>query len=176
MINIIFLFGTIGGLIEAACFFFALKVLGTDTGVEGMVFGYLSMILSLSMVFVGVKRYRDVELGGVIGFVRAFLVGLAISIIAGIIYVGMWELYMAATHYTFAEVFTTNYINAQKAAGLSGEKLDRLIAEMNSFKEQYANPLYRMPMTFMEIFPVGFLISLLSALVLRRSNVLPAQA
>jgi hypothetical protein len=46
---------------------------------------------------------------------------------------------------------------------------------MESFKVQYADPLFRMPMTFMEIFPVGLLISLISAAVLRNPKVLPAR-
>ena len=47
---------------------------------------------------------------------------------------------------------------------------------MEKFKQQYANPLFRVPATFLEIFPVGLLISLISAAVLRNSKILPAQA
>jgi hypothetical protein len=39
----------------------------------------------------------------------------------------------------------------------------------------YRNPLIRMPMTFLEIFPVGLLISLISAAVLKNPRVLPAK-
>ena len=42
--------------------------------------------------------------------------------------------------------------------------------------ERYDNPLIRMGITFMEILPVGLLVSLVSALVLRRSEAFPAQA
>jgi hypothetical protein len=42
-------------------------------------------------------------------------------------------------------------------------------------KVQYANPLYRLPMTFAEIFPVGLLVSLVTAGPLRNSVILPAQ-
>ena len=176
MMNTIFLFGTIAGLIEGALLLAAFQFLGTEGGSGNLLFGYLSMILSLSMIFFGVKHYRDRELGGVIRFMPALLVGLAISVVGGIIYVAIWEVYLAATHYTFAETFASSYVASQKAAGLSGEKLDRLIAEMQEFKVQYANPLYRWPMTFIEIFPVGVLISLISAAVLRNSKALPDQA
>ena len=40
---------------------------------------------------------------------------------------------------------------------------------------EYANPLYRLPMTFIEIFPVGFLVSLVSAALLRNSRFLPVR-
>lgn len=41
------------------------------------VFGYLVMLVALSFIFAGVKRYRDIERGGVIGFGRALAIGLA---------------------------------------------------------------------------------------------------
>ena len=47
---------------------------------------------------------------------------------------------------------------------------------MDGFKEQYAKPLYRMSVTFLEIFPLGLLIALLSAAVLRNSKVLASTA
>ena len=37
------------------------------------------------------------------------------------------------------------------------------------------NPLFRMPMTFTEIFPVGVLVSLITAGLLRKSTFLPAK-
>ena len=40
----------------------------------------------------------------------------------------------------------------------------------------YANPLFRLPITFVEMFPIGVLISLVSAAVLRNSRFLPARA
>ena len=39
--------------------------------------------------------------------------------------------------------------------------------EMAAFANDYRNPLIRLPMTFIEIFPAGFLVSLISAGILR---------
>ena len=44
-----------------------------------------------------------------------------------------------------------------------------------AFAKNYANPLYRLPITFVEMFPVGVLISLVSAALLRNSRFLPAR-
>ena len=46
---------------------------------------------------------------------------------------------------------------------------------MDAFKIQYADPLFRLPMTFVEIFPVGVLVSLISAGLLRNRRFLPAR-
>ncbi len=67
-------------------------------------------------------------------------------------------------------------IAAKKAHGVTGAALAAEIAELNAMKAQYANPLFRLPMTFLEIFPVGLLIALISAAVLRNPRVLPARA
>jgi hypothetical protein len=47
---------------------------------------------------------------------------------------------------------------------------------LETMRTQYANPLFRVPMTFLEIFPVGLLVALVSALLLRNPKVLPAAA
>jgi hypothetical protein len=141
----------------------------------GMVFGYVTMLVALSAVFIAIKRYRDTELGGVIGFWPALGLGLGISVFAGIIYALAWELSLALTHMDFASAYANTLIAEKKAAGASAETIAQLTAEMDAFKVQYANPLFRMPMTFAEIFPVGVLVSLVSAALLRNSRFLAAR-
>ena len=141
----------------------------------GMVIGYLIMLIALSAVFVAIKRHRDADLGGVIKFWPAFGLGLGISFIAGVIYVVSWDAACAIAHLDFAGSYAKAMIAQQQAKGASAESLARLTAEMEQFKIQYANPLYRWPMTFVEIFPVGVLVSLVSAALLRNSRFLPAR-
>jgi hypothetical protein len=142
---------------------------------NSLVIGYLIMLVALSAIFAAIKRYRDVELGGVIGFWPAFGLGLGISVVAGIFYVLSWEAAMAVTHMDFAGGYAKMMIAQQQAKGVSGEALAKFIAEMDAWKVQYANPLYRLPMTFAEIFPVGVLVSLVSAGLLRNRRFLPAR-
>ncbi|MBI3677826.1 MAG: DUF4199 domain-containing protein [Proteobacteria bacterium] len=146
-------------------------------GHEGSLWlGYLVMIFGLSMIFFGIKRHRDGALGGVIKFLPALGLGLAIAVVASLIYMAVWEVYLAATHYTFMDSYVASAIAAAKAKGVSGAALQNEIAQLNAMKESYANRLYRMPMTFMEIFPVGLIIAVISAAVLRNPKVLPARA
>jgi len=137
-------------------------------------FGYLVMLVGTTFIFVGVKRYRDVERGGVIKFGAAFAMGLAIAAAAGVAYVAVWELYLAMTDYKFMDQYIAGIMRARQAAGVSGAALAQEMAKLESMRASYANPLYRIPMTFMEIFPVGFLVALVSALLLRNPKILPA--
>lgn len=129
--------------------------------------GYLTMIVALSAIFVGVKRYRDVELGGVITFGRAFAVGLGIAVTAGVVYVAVWEVNLAATDHAFIGEYTASLLETKAASGASEAELAAFTTEMEEMRASYANPLFRIPMTFAEIFPVGLLISLIAAAVLR---------
>jgi hypothetical protein len=144
-------------------------------GLPSMVVGYLIMLVALSTVFLAIKRHRDIDLGGVIRFWPAFAIGLAISFVASVVYVLAWELTLAVTQMDFAGQYATVLIEQQKAQGMSGEALVKYAAGLERFKADYANPYYRLPMTFTELFPVGLLVSLLSAALLRNSRFLPAR-
>ena len=141
----------------------------------GMVIGYLMMLIALSAVFLAIKNHRDRDLGGVIKFWPALALGLGVSLVAGVIYVIAWELSCAIAHVDFAGGYTKAMIAQQEAKGVTGAALEKIKTEMQAFKIQYANPLYRWPMTFIEIFPVGVIVSLVSAGLLRNSRFLPAR-
>jgi hypothetical protein len=146
---------------------------GHVQGAWGYVLGYATMLVALSAIFVAIKRHRDTAQGGVIKFWPAFGLGLGISGIASILYVASWEVAQAITHMDFAGSYAKSMIQHEIDKGVSGEALAKFTAEMEQFKTQYANPLYRLPMTFAEIFPVGALVSLVSAGLLRNSRFMP---
>jgi len=141
----------------------------------GMLIGYLIMLVALSAIFLAIKRHRDEDLGGVIKFWPALALGLGISFVAGVIYVVAWEVSCAIAHVDFAGAYAKAMIAQQEAKGVSGAALAKFKAEMEQFRVQYANPLYRWPMTFIEIFPVGVVVSLVSAGLLRNTRFMPAQ-
>lgn len=171
MTRIILTYGLVSGLVTILGLLAAIEIAG-----HSLWLGYLIMLVALSSILVGVKQYRDQAQGGVIGFWRALGLGLGIAVVAGLAYVAVWEVYMAATHYTFMENYTASMLAAKRAAGVTGEAYAKAVAEMEAMNRQYANPLYRMPMTFMEIFPVGFLIALASAALLRNPRFLPLRS
>lgn len=138
-------------------------------------FGYLVMLVALIFIFVGIKRYRDIERGGIIRFLPAFGVGLAIALVAAFVYVLVWEVYLAATNYAFINDYIDGIRHAKQAAGVTGAALDRAMAPLEAMRTSYANPLFRLPMTFMEIAPVGAVVSLVSAALLRNPRILPAR-
>ena len=171
MLRLILTFGITAGVIVAAPMFVTVLFI---PGGDSMLVGYLIMILAFSLIFVGVKRHRDRDLGGVIRFMPALLVGLGISAVASLVYVIGWEITLALTNFAFMDTYGAAMIEGARAKGGSAAEIARATAQAEAFKLQYANPLFRLPMTFVEIFPVGLLISLISAGLLRNSRFLPA--
>lgn len=177
MFRRILLWGTVAGLIVGSILFGTTVAMADQppSPAIGMALGYTSMLIALSAIFVGVKRHRDETLGGVIRFWPAFAMGLGITLIAGVFYVLAWEAALAVTGMDYGAKFAEHLIQERKAAGVGAAELAKYIAEMERFQAQYANPLLRMPMTFTELFPVGVLVSLISAALLRKPGFLPAR-
>jgi hypothetical protein len=175
MTRTILIFGIVAGVIVAVPM--DLMVANSEHGSAAQSYftGYLVMVLALSLIFFGVKRLRDRELGGVIRFVPALLAGLGISAVAGVIYVIGWEITLAVTDFAFIDSYSSAAVEAARAKGASAADIAAIVAQMDEFRRQYANPFFRLPMTFIEIFPVGVLISLISAALLRNSRFLPAR-
>ena len=169
-----FIYGAVSGAIAAAVLTVSIAA-GTSNHTTSLWFGYLVMLVALSLIFVGVKRYRDVECGGVIRFGRAFGLGVAIAAIAGLVYALVWESYLQISGYDFMADYTRSVLKSMQAEGASHAAIQAEAAEMKAMAESYRNPLFRIPMTFVEIFPVGLLVALISAALLRNPKMLPAR-
>ncbi|WP_088309204.1 DUF4199 domain-containing protein [Novosphingobium sp. B 225] len=174
MQRLILVYGSIGGAILLANLAFVI-LSGVEGGALGMALGYLSMLIALSLVFVGVRKVRDEQRGGVIRFWPALGVGMAIAAVACLFYVLGWEAYMWATDYRFMAEYMASALAQKQASGASAADLTAFKAEMDAFAAMYANPLLRMLITLSEIAPIALLVPLISAMLLRNPRFLPAK-
>jgi len=176
MLRTILKYGAIAGVVVGGFMFATFLGFGGEPPMQyGMLIGYATMLIALSAVFVGIKRHRDVDRGGVIGFWPALAVGVGISFVAGVFYVVAWEGVQALLDMDFATAYGNAVLEQARARGADAAELARLSAEMAAFRLQYANSMFRLPMTFAEIFPVGVLVSLVSAALLRNPRFLAAR-
>jgi len=175
MLRRILIYGLIAGIIVAIPTVAIPMTVRHISGTLGMAIGYTTMLIAFSTIFLAIKHQRDEVQGGVIRFLPALGMGLGISVIASVIYVLAWEAYMDIAHYDFAASYARMMIAQARAAGASGAALAKAVAQAAEFQRQYADPLFRLPMTFVEIFPVGVLVSLISAGLLCNSRFLPAR-
>jgi hypothetical protein len=167
-------YGSLAGLVVIGAIGLGLTFADRDGFFTSEYLGYLVMLVALTLIFVGVKRYRDVERGGVIRFLPALGMGFAIAVVAAATYVLTWEIYLASTDYAFMNDYIASIAEQRRAEGVPEAELARQMAEFEWMREAYANPFMRVPITFLEILPVGVLIALVSAALLRNPRLLPA--
>ena len=167
MTSIVVIFGLISGLIAA------LMLLLTTPFMERMGFdvaeilGYTTLVGSFLLVFFGIRRYRE-QAGGTMTFTRGFTVGILITLISSCIYVATWLAVSARMAPDFAEKYKAHLLQKERAAGATEAEIEARLEQMRYFENIYANPLGRVAITFLEPFPIGLLVTVISAAVLRR--------
>lgn len=135
---------------------------------NGAYYGYAGILLSMLFVYFGVRSYREQVNGGVLSFGKGFQVGLLIAIVSCFCYVIAWMFVSEMFMPDFMEKYVQHSLTKMQQSGASAVELEKYTADMAEFKEMYKNPLVKFGMTFIEPFPVGFLVALISAVLLRK--------
>lgn len=176
MKKIVLVYGAISGLIVGAMLLITMPLYqsGTLKFDNGQLLGYTTMVIALSLIFFAVKSYRDQHLKGVITFGKAFQVGILVTLVASIIYALSWEVSYNTMKGDFMQLMNEKSIEKMQAKGMSEKEIADAKVEMDKFAELYKNPLVRFPITILEIAPVGLIVSLLCAALLKRKEFLPA--
>jgi Protein of unknown function (DUF4199) len=162
-------FGLISGVLSSSMMLCTIPFTHKlGSGSRGELVGYTSIVLSFLLVFFGIRSYRDNVGNGQITFTKAFAIGISITLISCIFYVVTWEI----VYFNFLHGFMDNYgsdaIEKLKASGASAAAVQAQIQKMQKLKRMYENPLFNAALTFLEPFPVGLVISLVSAAILRK--------
>jgi Protein of unknown function (DUF4199) len=170
MRKIVLTFGLIAGAMLSVFMLATIPFMDSIGFDKGMFIGYAGMVLAFLMVYFGVRSYRDNVAGGHIGFGRAFLVGIAITVVASACYVATWQFIYYKVAPDFTEKYTAYAIDKAKKAGVSDEKIAAQKKEITEMMEIYKNPLANIAITFLEPLPVGLLFTLVSAIALSRKR------
>ena len=167
----VLVFGLISGALMAI-FMYATMPFVDKIGMDRMIFvGYTGIVLAFMLVFFGIRSYRENIGGGAISFGRAFAVGILITIIACVCYVVAWEILYFNFMPDFLDKYATYMVEKARAAGATQQALDAQLKEMNDFKQMYNNNLFiNVAFTFIEPFPVGLIVTLISAAILRKKT------
>ena len=165
-------YGIIGGLIVSAMMWLTLGS-GKHDFDNGMWIGYATMVIALSTIFFAIKAYRDKHLGGSIKFGKAFVLGLLITLVASTFYVASWMVLSATSDQDVMEQYYEHEKQKLESSDLPAAEVEAKLQEMRDFQELYKNPIVKIGFTYMEILPVGLLISLLCAALLKRRSPLP---
>lgn len=168
MKKIIIICGLLAGLIVAAWMLLAMSGYKSPNFEGSMLLGYTGMVVALSLIFVGIKSYRDKQGNGTISFGKALKMGLLITLVASTIYVIAWQIDYYFFIPDFFEKYSAHIIRDMKAHGASPAQIQQQMTDSQQTGKLYRNPLFNAMFTYIEILPVGIIMSLLAALILKR--------
>lgn len=176
MKNNVLKFGLISGGIVSTFMAISMAIMGCGASsgnmTISMIIGFASMAAAFSFVFVGIKNYRDKQNEGVVTFGKAFLLGVMISFIASTMYVIVWGVEYHFFFPDFMDKYSAIQVKQVQESGITGAELEENLKSIESARVNYANPVFFSLYTYMEIFPLGIIISLISALILKRKKVI----
>lgn len=175
----IIVYGLIAGFLVSCFMLFSMAYTSycngnVDYGTS-MLIGYATMLIAFSMVFVGIRNYRDKYNGGVISFGGAFTIGILIVLIASTMYVISWLIDYTYFIPNFMDKYSAHMLAKLRASGASQAEIARQTKDLAHFAVMYKNPFFNAMMTYCEILPVGLVVTLISAFILKK-KALPAQA
>ena len=163
-------FGLLSGAVAALMMFLTLPFaerIGFD---RSIVVGYTTIVISMLFVYFGVRSYRDNVLGGRLTFADGVKAGLLISVISSVCYVAAWLVLFYGFMSDFADKYANYLVESVRAAGGSQAEIDAAMKQSEDARGMLANPLINAAVAFTEPFPVGILVTLISAAVLRRTS------
>ena len=163
-------FGLLSGVLAATLMTANMALVERIGFDRGLYIGYTVIVISFLFVYFGIRSYRDNVLGGRITFAKGFQAGILITLISCVFYVGAW----LVTYYQFMPDFGDKYaaymVEEKRASGASPAEIESTIKQGEDIKQLLDNPLTNAAATFTEPFPVGLLVTLISAAVLRKST------
>lgn len=130
--------------------------------------GYAAMVVMFSLIFFGVRDYRNKKSDGFISFGKAFKTGALIALVASTMYVVVWLFYYYLFVPDFLEVYIQCVLRETPASDLDATKV-----KMENFREMYRNPFFLVLITYAEVLPVGLVVALVSALILKKKSSVP---
>lgn len=170
MKRVVLTFGLISGAISSAMMLATLPFADRLFFDYAAVLGYTTIVLSFLLVFFGIRSYRENTAGGSITFGQGFTVGILITLVSCVCYVATWEFIYFKLRPDFVEKYSAYIVEHVKASGASQQEVAAKVQQMESFKVAYDKPWINVAMTFVEPFPIGLLVTVISAAVLRKKG------
>jgi hypothetical protein len=133
------------------------------------VFGWLTMTLAQIFIFFGVKHYRDHVNNGSLKFGEGLKIGLLIALGPAVCFALFDLLYIVVINPGWQDQYYADYI-ARVKASTPPEELPAKMAKLQKEWEFFKQPMMTFVVMFVTVFVIGTLISIISALTLRRSR------
>jgi hypothetical protein len=168
----VFVYGALASVVTVVMMFITILMMknGTMNFKAGEVIGYTSMLVSFSMIFFGVRGYRDKVGNGYITFGRAFGLGVLIAVVASAIYVIVWLFIFYFIAPDFGDIYAKAMLEELTKNGAGPAEVEEFNKNMAMMRGIYSNPFTNAAVTFLEPFPIGVIASLITAAIVRKKQ------
>ena len=164
-------FGIISGLVVALLMILSILLFYGKEDMSGsMMVGYASMLIAFAFIFVGIKNYRDKYNGGVVSFGKALQIGLLIAFIASSFYVAAWLVEYYCFMPDFMDKYADHVLKQMQESGATASEIAAQKEQLDFGREAYKTPIGIILMTYVEILPLGIVVALICALILKRKS------
>lgn len=170
MKKIVLIFGLISGALMAIFMFATMPFIDKIGFDKGVIVGYTNIVLAFILVFFGIRSYRENVNGGAVTFGRAFVIGILITLISSICYMIAWQILFHNFMPDFFDKYAAHVIEKARASGATPEAIQSQTQEMDQMKQLVKNPFFHNLFVFLEPFPVGLVITLISSAILRKKR------
>lgn len=158
------IFGLVIGAMLTANAIVMMNMMTNNPDFKGnAVIGYTAQVIMFSLIYLGVRSYRNNHLDGTISFGKALKTGALICLVASTVYVIVGLAY----YYLFAPDFIDVYSD-YVIRNAAPENVEAVTEQMANFKEMYKNLLFTVLITYMEVLPVGMVVALVSAFFVKK--------
>ena len=169
----IFYYGILGASILVGLNFVYFLLFGVVSDFFlGEVVGYSAIVLSLSLIFFGIKSYRDRQARGQLSFAKAFATGVGIALIPSLAFAIYNYIYFTILDPGFVEKY---FEYSKKSIRESGAPEHEIEAKLLAVDQMMADPfqsseLFQAAVMFATVFLIGVVISLVSSVILKTSK------
>ncbi len=158
------IYGFIAGLVFFALSFLFGKNLNYSTQ---EVVGYVSIILSLSFIYFAIKHYRDKVNHGLVSFKKTLIIGLLVSVFVAVGIAVSDYIYTSFLNPDFMSEYVNHELKGMKES-LSESEFETEKAILLEEVKMWDNPIAMALFMFFNVVIIGFIISLISGLILQR--------
>ncbi len=155
-------YGLIGGCILIALGLFNWFFIARPLGYQASeFFGYLSMVVALLCIPLGIMYFRNKLNNGSVSFNQAFKIGLGITAITSVVMFFHSMLFFIIAGDDFLEWSKT---------GLTATELEERQAQLDALPDFVMSPWFQGVLMALTVFLIGVIISLVSSFILKQSD------
>lgn len=130
------------------------------------IFGWVGIFISTMFIFFGIRYFRDQYNDGLLSFGKGLKVGLLILLMPSLAF-GIFNVIYVMLNPDFMETYYNYQVTQLKESLPAGEAALKIQA-MEKEKEMWMSPAVQFFGMFLSVFAVGMVVTVISALVLRR--------